>query len=118
MSQEHNQIVHCLFNHLVGAQPNRKRYLKTERRSGLAVHDHLELGRELHRENVPQEIIGKLNAAAVEALADQRVRTRLADLGFEVYPRERQTPEALNALRKADAEKWWPIIKELGMRPD
>jgi hypothetical protein len=53
--------------------------------------------------NVPQEIIGKLNAAAVETLADQGVPSRLADLGFEVYPRDRQTPEALNALRKADA---------------
>jgi tripartite-type tricarboxylate transporter receptor subunit TctC len=68
--------------------------------------------------NVPHEIIGKLNAAAVEAMADQGVRSRLADLGFEVYPRERQTPEELNALRKADAEKWWPIIKELGIKPE
>jgi len=67
---------------------------------------------------VPQEIIGKLNAAAVEALADQGVRSRLADLGLEVYPRERQTPEALGALRKADAEKWWPLIKELGIKPE
>ena len=68
--------------------------------------------------NVPQEIIGKLNAAAVEALADQAVRSRLADLGYEVYPRERQTPEALGALRKADADRWWPIIKELGIKPE
>jgi tripartite-type tricarboxylate transporter receptor subunit TctC len=68
--------------------------------------------------NVSQETVGKLNAAAVEALADQGVRSRLADLGYEVYPRERQTPEALNALRKADAEKWWPIIKELGIKPE
>ena len=68
--------------------------------------------------NVPKEIIGKLNAAAVEALTDQGVRSRVADLGFEVYPRERQTPEALGALRKADAEKWWPIIKELGIKPE
>jgi tripartite-type tricarboxylate transporter receptor subunit TctC len=68
--------------------------------------------------NVPKEIIGKLNSAAVEALADQGVRSRLADLGFEVYPRERQTPEALGALRKADAEKWWPIIKELGIKAE
>jgi tripartite-type tricarboxylate transporter receptor subunit TctC len=67
---------------------------------------------------VPQEIIGKLNAAAVEALADQIVRSRLADLGMEVYPRERQTLEALNAIRKADAEKWWPIIKQLGIKPE
>ena len=68
--------------------------------------------------NVPQQIIGKLNAAAVEALADQAVRSRLADLGNEVYPRERQTPEALGALRKADAERWWPIIKKLGIKPE
>ena len=67
--------------------------------------------------NVPKEIVGKLNAAAVEALADQAVRSRLADLGSEVYPRERETPEALNALRKAHAERWWPIIKELGIKP-
>ena len=67
--------------------------------------------------NVPKEIIGRLNAAAVEALADEALRSRLADLGYEVYARERQTPEALNALRKADAEKWWPIIKELGIKP-
>ena len=68
--------------------------------------------------NLPKEIIGKVNAAAVEALADEALRSRLTDLGYEVYPRECQTPEALNALREADAEKWWPIIKELGIRPD
>ena len=68
--------------------------------------------------NVPKEIIGKVNAAAVEALADQALRSRLADLGYEVYPRERQTPEALGALRKADADKWYPIIKELGIKPE
>jgi tripartite-type tricarboxylate transporter receptor subunit TctC len=67
---------------------------------------------------VPKEIIGKLNAAAVEALADQALRSRLADLSLQVYPRERQTPEALAAIRKADAEKWWPIIKELGIKPE
>ena len=67
--------------------------------------------------NVPREIIRKLNAAAVEALADQAVRSRLADFGQQVYPHERQSPEALNALRKADADRWWPIIKELGIKP-
>ena len=46
----------------------------------------------------PKDIIGKLNAAAVEALADPAVRSRLADLGFEIFPREQQTPEALGAL--------------------
>ena len=66
----------------------------------------------------PKDIIGKLNAAAVEALADPAVRSRLADLGGEVFPPEQQTPEALDALVKADAEKWWPIIKELGIKAE
>jgi tripartite-type tricarboxylate transporter receptor subunit TctC len=64
----------------------------------------------------PKDIIGKLNAGAVAALADPAVRSRLADLGQEVLPPEQQTPEALGASVKADAEKWWPIIKELGVK--
>jgi len=63
----------------------------------------------------PKDIIGKLNAAAVEALADPAVRSRFAGLGMEIFPRERQTPETLGTLVKADAEKWWPIIKELAI---
>jgi len=66
----------------------------------------------------PSDIIGKLNAAAVEALADPAARSRLIDIGFEIFPRGQQTPEALGALQRADAEKWWPIIKELGIKPE
>jgi hypothetical protein len=49
-------------------------------------------------------IIGKINAATVEALADPEVRSRFADLGLEIVPREQQTPEALAAMQKADIE--------------
>jgi tripartite-type tricarboxylate transporter receptor subunit TctC len=66
----------------------------------------------------PRDIIGKLNAAAVGALADPAVRSRFIDLGRDAFPSERQTPEALSALQKADAEKWWPIIKELGIKAE
>jgi tripartite-type tricarboxylate transporter receptor subunit TctC len=66
----------------------------------------------------PKDIIAKLNAAAVAALADPAVRSRLADLGMENFPPEQQTPEALGALVKADAERWWPIIKELGIKAE
>jgi tripartite-type tricarboxylate transporter receptor subunit TctC len=66
----------------------------------------------------PREIIGRLNAAAVEALADPAVRSRFVDLGMEVFPRDQQTPEALGALVKAGAEKWWPIIKELRIKAE
>jgi tripartite-type tricarboxylate transporter receptor subunit TctC len=64
----------------------------------------------------PQNIIAKLNAAVVEALADPGVRARLADLDQEIFPREQQTPEALGALQKAEIEKWWPIIKAANIK--
>jgi tripartite-type tricarboxylate transporter receptor subunit TctC len=66
--------------------------------------------------STPSEIIRKLNAAAVDALADPAVRTRLVDLGLEIFPREQQTPETLGALVKAGAEKWWPIINKSGIK--
>jgi tripartite-type tricarboxylate transporter receptor subunit TctC len=64
------------------------------------------------------DIIGKLNAATAEALADSTVQSRLLDLGFAIFPRQQQTPNALGALVKAGAEKWWPVIKELGLKAD
>src|SRR4029077_13860948 len=45
----------------------------------------------------PAPVVAKLNAAVVDALADPAVRSRLAELGQEIYPRELQTPEALSA---------------------
>jgi tripartite-type tricarboxylate transporter receptor subunit TctC len=66
----------------------------------------------------PKDVIGKVNAAIVEALADPAARSRLAELGYEAFPREQQTPQTLAALQKADAEKWWPIIKELGLKAE
>jgi tripartite-type tricarboxylate transporter receptor subunit TctC len=66
----------------------------------------------------PPNVIARLNAAAVDALADPSVRVRLADLGQEIFPRERQTPEALGALQKAEIEKWWPIIKAANIKAE
>jgi tripartite-type tricarboxylate transporter receptor subunit TctC len=64
----------------------------------------------------PAAVIAKLNGAVVEALADPGVRARLADLGQEIVPPEQQTPKGLAAFQKAEIEKWWPIIKEAGIK--
>jgi tripartite-type tricarboxylate transporter receptor subunit TctC len=65
---------------------------------------------------LPPDITGKLNKAAGDAMADPSLRQKLIDQGFDVAPREKQTPEALAAQQKADIKKWWPIIKEAGIR--
>ena len=64
----------------------------------------------------PKNVVGKLNTAVIDALANPAVRQRLADQGFEIPPLDRQTPEALGALQKADIEKWWPIIKAANIK--
>jgi tripartite-type tricarboxylate transporter receptor subunit TctC len=59
----------------------------------------------------PKDVVAKLNAAVMQALADPGVTRRFADLGQDIWPREQQTPAALEAHQKTEIEKWWPIIK-------
>jgi len=63
-----------------------------------------------------QQIISKLNAAVVDALADQAVQRRLNDLGQEVPARDHQTPNALASFQAAEIERWWPIINAAGIK--
>jgi tripartite-type tricarboxylate transporter receptor subunit TctC len=66
----------------------------------------------------PKDVVARLNAAAVDALADANVRARLADLAQEIFPRDQQTPEALGAYHKAEVEKWWPILKAANIKAE
>jgi len=66
----------------------------------------------------PKDIVMRLNAAVREALADPAVRQRLVELGQDIPPTDQQTPEALYAYHKAEIEKWWPIIKAAGIKPE
>jgi len=64
----------------------------------------------------PRDIVTKLNAAVVEALSNPDVRQRLAELGQDIPRRDQQTPEYLAAYQKAEAEKWWPIIRTANIK--
>lgn len=66
----------------------------------------------------PGDIVARLNAAAVNALADPSVVRRLADLGLDIPSREQQTPEALAQLQRAEIERWWPIIRAASIKPE
>jgi tripartite-type tricarboxylate transporter receptor subunit TctC len=64
----------------------------------------------------PTDIVAKLNAALVEALAEPAVSQRFTELGLDIPPRIQQTPDFLAAHHRAEIEKWWPIIKAAGIR--
>jgi tripartite-type tricarboxylate transporter receptor subunit TctC len=65
----------------------------------------------------PKDIIAKLNATMIRTLDDPAVKKRFSELGLEAPPRAQQTPEALREFQKAEADKWWPIIKAANIRP-
>jgi tripartite-type tricarboxylate transporter receptor subunit TctC len=63
-----------------------------------------------------KEIVAELNKAVVKTLDDPAIRKKLVELSQDIFPPDQQTPEALGAFHKAEIEKWWPIIKEAGIK--
>jgi tripartite-type tricarboxylate transporter receptor subunit TctC len=64
----------------------------------------------------PKEIVAKLNGALRTALANPSTRKKLIDLAQEIFPDDEQSPEALRKFQQAEIDKWWPIIKEAGIK--
>ena len=59
----------------------------------------------------PKEIIARVNAAALDAMKDPQTRKNLENLGLQMPPADKSTPQALGEWQKAEIAKWWPIIK-------
>jgi len=66
----------------------------------------------------PKDVIGTLNKAMMQVLADPTTKARFSELGLDVAAPEQQTPEGLAAFQKAEIEKWWPIIKGAGIKAE
>jgi tripartite-type tricarboxylate transporter receptor subunit TctC len=60
----------------------------------------------------PKEIVARLNAEALKALADSQVRQKLEELGFAVRG---SSPEELGTLTRAQLAKYARVIKEMGI---
>jgi len=63
----------------------------------------------------PKDIIGRLNAAAVQAAKAPEFVKRMTALGYNIIP---GTPEEMAAMNRRDLALWAPIIKASGAKVD
>jgi tripartite-type tricarboxylate transporter receptor subunit TctC len=66
--------------------------------------------------DTPKEIVARLNAVMLDALKHEETRKRFADLGLQTPAPAQQTPDALRAFQKQEADKWWPVIKAANIK--
>jgi tripartite-type tricarboxylate transporter receptor subunit TctC len=65
----------------------------------------------------PRPVVDRLNAAAVQAMADPTFRKRMIELALEMPPSDQLTPEALLALQRTEIDRWWPLMRAAGIKP-
>src|SRR5262245_15850565 len=66
----------------------------------------------------PKAVVDRLVSSMQAALADADVQKRFTELGAVTYPKNMQTPQALEKHLKAEIEKWAPLIKKAGAYAD
>lgn len=65
--------------------------------------------------NTPSDIVAKLNAEVVKALANPEIRERLTSQGADPRP---MTPAQFGDFLKAETTKWIALVKETGIKLD
>ena len=65
--------------------------------------------------NVPAEIVDKLNREINASLADPKLKTRLADLGYATFG---GSPAEFGNMIARETDKWVPVLRFAGLKPD
>lgn len=66
----------------------------------------------------PPAIVARLNGAVRAALKDPQFVARMKELGAEIVPEAKQSPEGLRSWLKAETDRWSPVIKAAGVYAD
>ena len=66
----------------------------------------------------PAANIEKFGSAVRTALKDPAFVARMADLGAEIVPDSKQTPDGLRTWLQSEINKWGPVIKSAGVYAD
>ena len=66
----------------------------------------------------PEPIVRRLNKAMSDMLDNPSVRKRLEDLGLEIVPLERRSPEYLAKLVPEEIARWGAVIRAAGITPE
>jgi tripartite-type tricarboxylate transporter receptor subunit TctC len=64
----------------------------------------------------PRDVVAKLNDAVVDAMNDPAVRKKFEEMGLQMPPENKLSPEALGAWQKAEIAKWRPMIKAANVK--
>jgi len=66
----------------------------------------------------PAAVIDKVGAAVRASLKDPAFAARMADLGAEIVPESKQSPEGLRSWLQSEINKWGPVIRSAGVYAD
>jgi tripartite-type tricarboxylate transporter receptor subunit TctC len=65
--------------------------------------------------NTPTQIINELNSEINDALADDKIKARFADLGATVFP---MSPAEFRKFVGEDTEKWAKVIRAANIKAE
>lgn len=66
----------------------------------------------------PAAVIDKVGSAIRASLKDPAFMSRMADLGAEIVPESKQSPEGLRNWLHSEINKWGPVIRSAGVYAD
>ncbi len=66
----------------------------------------------------PRAVLDTLVAALQAAIQDPAFAAKMAELGSQVVPKDKATPDGLHTHLKAEIDRWTPVIRKAGVYAD